>query len=163
MVISFLQRHPKITAGHIRAEDNLGSMLLEILELYGTRFNFENVGIAIDNGGSYFHKEDFEFSDPKVWKKICIRDPNDPRNNISKASFQTENIIKVFNDAYKNLSTRCYLVHADIQRGKRAPWGTMCGSLLDSIIERPSVVVRERLQSVWKPSMEEGVEMNGTC
>ena len=161
MVISFLQRHPKIAAGHIRAEDNLGALLLEILELYGTRFNFENVGIAIDNGGSYFHKGDFEYLDSKIWKKICIRDPNDPLNNISKASFQIENIIKVFSDAYKNLSTRCYLVHAKIQEGKQPPWGTNCGSLLDSIIERPSVALRERLQRAWKPSMSDGFELDG--
>lgn len=161
MVISFLQRHPKIAAGHIRAEDNLGAMLLEILELYGTRFNFDKVGIAIDHGGSYFRKADYEYSDTKIWKKICMRDPNDPLNNISKASFQTENIIKVFGDAYRNLATRCCLVHAQIQKRKPPPWGTKCGSLLDSIIERPSVAVRERLQSAWRPSMSEGFDLEG--
>ena len=153
MVISFLQRHPKIAAGHIRAEDNLGAMLLEILELYGTRFNFDKVGLALDNGGSYFHKGDYEYSNFNVWKKICIRDPNDPLNNVAKASFQMDNIVRVFRDAYRGLTTRCFLVHARIQDGAKAPWGTKCGSLLDAIIDRPAVSIRERLRRVWKPSM----------
>lgn len=163
MVISFLQRHPKIAAGHIRADDNLGAMLLEILELYGTRFNFDKVGLAIDNGGSYFHKGDYEYSNFNVWKKICIRDPNDPLNNVAKASFQVDNIVRVFSDAYRDLTTRCFLVHARIREGDNTPWGTKCGSLLDAIIERPGVSIRERLRRVWKPSMsgdgEEGEEV----
>jgi DNA polymerase sigma len=161
MVISFLQRHPKITAGHIRAEDNLGAMLLEILELYGTRFNFDRVGIAVDHGGSYFHKGGSQYSNYNVWKKICIRDPNDPLNNVAKASFQVDNIVRVFGDAYRNLSTRCYLVHARMREGGKAPWGTMCGSLLDAIIERPGVAMRERLQRVWNPNMSKVGEEEG--
>src|ERR1700738_43009 len=154
MVISFLQRHPKIAAGHIVAEDNLGAMLMEILELYGTRFNFDRVGIAIDNGGAYFEKLDYQLSNQKLWRQICIRDPNDPTNNIAKASHQADNIIRVFYDAFSKLTSRCYLVHERIQRGEAAPWGTPRGSLLDSIIETPRLVVRERLKRVWKQHMK---------
>src|SRR5271155_2288958 len=143
MVISFLQRHPKIAAGHIRAQDNLGAMLIEILELYGTRFNFDRVGIAIDDGGSYFEKLDYQVGNQRIWKRICVRDPNDPTNNIAKASHQSENIIKVFSDAFRDLSTRCYLVQARIHAGEGGTLGTTCGSILDAIIERPAVVVRE--------------------
>src|ERR1700694_4182684 len=137
MVISFLQRHPKIAAGHIAPEDNLGAMLIEILELYGTRFNFDRVGIAIDDGGSYFEKLDYQLINQNVWKKICIRDPNDRTNNIAKASHQVDAIIRVFYDAFSELTKRCYLVHARIEAGEEPPWGTKCGSLLDSIIEKP--------------------------
>jgi DNA polymerase sigma len=153
MVISFLQRHPKIAAGHIRAEDNLGAMLIEILELYGLRFNFDRVGIAIDDGGSYFDKLSFQAENQHVWKRICIRDPNDPNNNIAKASHQSDNIIKVFSDAFRELTARCYIVHARIKNGDTAPWGTNCGSILDAIVERPQTFVRKRLKRVWEEKL----------
>lgn len=153
MVISFLQRHPKIAAGHIRAEDNLGAMLIEILELYGLRFNFDRVGIAIDDKGSYFDKLSYQAGNQHIWKRICVRDPNDPNNNIAKASHQSDNIIKVFSDAFRELTTRCYIVHARIKNGETAPWGTACGSILDAIIERPQIVSRERLKRVWKEKL----------
>lgn len=158
MVISFLQRHPKIAGGHIRADDNLGAMLLEILELYGTRFNFNRVGIAVDDGGSYFEKSAYQDIDQNRWRNICVRDPNDPTNNIAKASHQKDNIIKVFQDAFHALTMRCYLVHARIKNGESAPWGTRCGSILDAIIERPEGSVRERLESVWTPQLVEAID-----
>jgi len=160
MTISFLQRHPKIAAGHIIAEDNLGAMLIEILELYGTRFNFEKVGLAIDNEGSYFDKLEMQdiSVNANVWKKICIRDPNDRTNNIAKATHQVDNVIQVFGDAFRELTKRCYLVHAKIGAGEDAPWGTKSGSILDAIIDRPQVSTRDRLRGLWKESMGSDVE-----
>jgi DNA polymerase sigma len=128
-------------------------MLIEILELYGTRFNFDRVGVAINNGGEYFHKLDYQLGNQNVWKNICIRDPNDPTNNIAKASHQHQNIIKVFYDTFGALTRRCYLVHGRIQKGEEAPWGTRCGSLLDSIIEPPRMVARDRLRRAWNKDM----------
>src|SRR5277367_366618 len=159
MVISFLQRHPKIAAGHIKAEENLGALLIEILELYGTRFNFDRVGIAIDHGGSYFEKLDYQHLNENMWRRICVRDPNDPNNNIAKASHQTDNIIKVFSDAYRDLTNRCYLVDASIKRGEIAPWVTKCGSILDAIIESPQVLGRERLSRLWKEDFEDATDL----
>jgi DNA polymerase sigma len=150
MVISFLQRHPKVGAGHIRAEDNLGAMLIEILELYGTRFNFDRVGIAIDGSGSYFEKLEYQIGNQHIWKRICIKDPNDPTNNIAKASHQADRIIQVFGDAFRELTSRCYIIHTRIKDGEEAPWRTKSGSILDAIIERPHLEVRERLKKVWK-------------
>jgi hypothetical protein len=162
MVISFLQCHPKIAAGHILPEENLGAMLIEILELYGTRFNFDRVGIAIDDGGFYFEKLNYQLINQHIWKRICVRDPNDPNNNIAKASHRSENIIKVFGDAFRELTTRCYLVHAKIKAGESAPWGTECGSILDAIIERPLIMMRERLEGIWKENMPDAIELDGS-
>src|SRR5579862_3687891 len=129
-------------------------MLLEILDLYGTRFNFDRVGIAVDEGGRYFDKLSYQKASPIVWKKICIRDPNNAINNIAKASHQAEAIVKVFADAFRELSTRCYLVNARIKDGETAPWGTVRGSLLDSIIEQPEIAVRERIRKKWIKEMD---------
>jgi DNA polymerase sigma len=139
MVISFLQRHPKAAAGHILAEENLGSLLIEILELYGTRFNFERVGIAVDKGGFYFDTLQYHRTDDKMWTNICIRDPNDPNNNVAKASYQVENIIRLLADTYRELTNRCYIVHSEIQNGK-----TECGSILASVISPLHFASRQR-------------------
>jgi DNA polymerase sigma len=152
-VISFLQRHPKIAAGHVSASENLGAMLLEILELYGTRFNFDRVGIAVDNGGSYFDTLSYQRIHNSPWRKISIRDPSNEGNNIAKASHQMDAIIKCFGDAYRALSTRCYLVNLRIKSGDKAPWDTRRGSLLDAIIEAPALGDRERIRNKWKKEM----------
>ena len=130
MVISFLQQHPKVAAGQILPEENLGVMLIELLEFYGTRFNYDRVGIAVDEGGYYFDKVEMQSMNQKVWKQICIRDPNDVTNNIAKASHQVDNIIKVFSDAFQEITTRCYVVHERIRAGDK---GTKSGSILDAI------------------------------
>ena len=137
MVISFLQHHPKVAAGQILPEENLGAMLIELLELYGTRFNYDRVAIAVENGGYYFDKLEMQSMNQKVWKQICIRDPNDFTNNIAKASHQVDNIVKVFNDAFREITTRCYMVHERIRAGDKVPWGTKSGSILDAIVYPP--------------------------
>lgn len=143
MVISFLQRHPKVAAGSILPEENLGVMLIEILELYGTRLNYDRVGISVDKGGYYFDKLELQSVNQRVWKQICIRDPNDFTNNIAKASHQVDNIIKVFADAFREITTRCYVLHGRIRTGEKVTWGTTSGSILDSIIYPPESGVRQ--------------------
>ena len=64
-----------------------------------------------------------------------------------------EKIIKLFADAYKDLTTRCYVVHGRIADGQEVPWGTAHGSILDSIIRAPSTVVRERIAGCWKEDL----------
>ena len=36
---------------------NLGVLLIEFFELYGKKFNYDNVGIRLVGSGSYFNKE----------------------------------------------------------------------------------------------------------
>jgi len=134
MVISFLQRHPKVAAGHILPDENLGAMLIEILELYGTRFNYDRVGMAVDKGGYYFDKLELQSINQKLWKQICIRDPNNESNNIAKASHQVDNIIKVFSDAFREITTRCYVVHERIRSGEDRSGSVKPDSILDAIL-----------------------------
>ena len=55
LIISFLQMHPRIQRGDIDPMENLGVLLLDLLQLYGGLFNFEAVKISIRGNGSY-HK-----------------------------------------------------------------------------------------------------------
>ena len=54
--------HPKVNKGEIKADANLGVMLIEFFELYGRLLHYKTVGISIRNGGSYFHKVNFSIS-----------------------------------------------------------------------------------------------------
>lgn len=57
MVVSFLQqrsREDKI--GQRYSNSNLGSLLLDFLELYGLNFNYITTGISVEGGGVYFPK-----------------------------------------------------------------------------------------------------------
>ena len=60
MVISFLQMRQRIiTAKRLEESavtNNLGCLLMEFLTLYGTTFNYIDVGISILEGGQYFNK-----------------------------------------------------------------------------------------------------------
>ena len=49
---------------HFKSTDkdiNLGVLLIEFFELYGKKFNYDNVGIRLVGNGSYFNKE-----------KVCV-------------------------------------------------------------------------------------------
>jgi non-canonical poly(A) RNA polymerase PAPD5/7 len=48
--------HPLVQTGQIRAEENLGVLLMEFLELYGVNFAYEKVGIRVTRDGSYYRK-----------------------------------------------------------------------------------------------------------
>lgn len=48
--------HPKVAAGMIVPDDNLGVLLLDFLQLYGVQFNIGHVGISIVGSGSYYNQ-----------------------------------------------------------------------------------------------------------
>ena len=58
MIVSFLQQRQKILSYQqiSQASWNLGSLLMEFFRLYGISFDYEEVGISISQGGSYFQK-----------------------------------------------------------------------------------------------------------
>ena len=78
LAISFLQMHPKVRRGEIDPSKNLGVLVMEFFELYGSYFNFQEVGISLRNGGSYFNKREkgwFDYREPRL---LSIEDPGDP-------------------------------------------------------------------------------------
>jgi len=110
MVISFLQRHPAVSSGGLKAEEHLGQMLHEILALYGAEFDFKRFGIAIENGGSYFDRLEYRRFLDHEWhsKRIAIRDPLFPSKNLSRKAYPIENIANVFRDAHQALQERLH-------------------------------------------------------
>ncbi|EJD53195.1 Nucleotidyltransferase [Auricularia subglabra TFB-10046 SS5] len=108
LLVSFLQMHPKIRLGEIRAEDNLGTMLIEFLELYGHLFNVEEVGVSLRDGGSYFRKSHRGWQDPNKPFLLSIEDPQDTDNDVSKGSFQIRQVFRTFAGANEMLTAAAY-------------------------------------------------------
>ena len=55
LVTSLLQNLPRVQAGELIPEENLGEMLLEFLDFYGNRFDVSRTGILMEPPG-YFDK-----------------------------------------------------------------------------------------------------------
>lgn len=90
LVLSFLQTHPLAQAGIIRPHENLGVMLLEMLELYGKHFNYEQVGIAVKpvvDCEFYFDKIERGWVNEQRPGVLSVEDPQNRENDISKGSF----------------------------------------------------------------------------
>ncbi|KAH7889322.1 hypothetical protein F5I97DRAFT_2052779 [Phlebopus sp. FC_14] len=109
LAISFLQMHPKIRRGEIDAEKNLGVLVMEFFELYGRYFNYEEVGISIRNGGTYFSKRRRRWHDPTKSHLLSIEDPTDPSNDISKGSYGIGKVRQTFAGAHDIMQAAAFL------------------------------------------------------
>ncbi|KAJ6501894.1 hypothetical protein C8R45DRAFT_895053 [Mycena sanguinolenta] len=125
LVISFLQMHPKIRHGHIDPDRNLGVLVVEFFELYGRRFNYEEVGISLRDGGSYFGKRQRGWGWGEQWSGgrkgglLSIEDPGDPTNDISSGSYNFQNVRKNLAGAHEILTSVIYL-RAGILEARRS-------------------------------------------
>lgn len=76
--VSYLQMHPKIRLGEVDPSENLGVLLIEFFEFYGQYFNYDDCGICISNGGSYYRKAQRGWADLKQPYLMSVEDPTDP-------------------------------------------------------------------------------------
>lgn len=128
MVVSFLQRHPKVATGQILQQENLGVLVVEFFELYGKRFNYDNVGINIGDNGKYFSKVEYGWQRPGQSYLLSIQDPTDLENDIAKSSFGILKVKSTLGGGHDFLVQRLYDVNDRIKDRKRADTG------LDSIL-----------------------------
>ncbi|WFC99105.1 polynucleotide adenylyltransferase [Malassezia yamatoensis] len=87
LVLSFLQLHPKIQREEIAAEKNMGTLLLELLELYGKNYGYDDCGVTVRGLGGYFNKRKRGWYDGRKPFMLCIEDPHDVGNDIAKGSY----------------------------------------------------------------------------
>ncbi|KAF9183816.1 long-chain fatty acid-CoA ligase [Haplosporangium sp. Z 11] len=119
MILSFLQMHPKIQSKRIDPEDNLGTLLIEFFELYGLCFNYSEVGIKVNKGGSYFNKIDNPIG-ARVYRRgpesmtLTSIDPNDSSNDTGAGSFNLRKIREVFVGAYGSLTSNVQKRHREL-------------------------------------------------
>jgi hypothetical protein len=100
MIVSFLQlygsRAPAAADGSLK---NLGVLLLDFLELYGLKFEFEKLAISIAIGGGHIP---IEHCQPMVSAPLIILDPFNPQNNIGFNSFEMWKVRRAFSFAYNS-------------------------------------------------------------
>jgi non-canonical poly(A) RNA polymerase PAPD5/7 len=101
LVVSHLQRQYKRFGKHV--EVDLGKHLIDFFELYGTLFNYEDVGISIRSG--YFPKESrgWEGWDERSKFRLCVENPQDQSVDIGKASYNIKRVQRAFQHAYDTL------------------------------------------------------------
>ncbi|OAX37121.1 Nucleotidyltransferase [Rhizopogon vinicolor AM-OR11-026] len=109
LAVSFLQMHPKIRRGEIDAEKNLGVLVMEFFELYGCYFNYEEVGISVRNGGSYFSKRQRGWYDSLKRNLLSVEDPTDPSNDISKGSYGIGKVRQTLAGAHGIMTSMAFL------------------------------------------------------
>lgn len=132
MLVSFFQMHPLVQAKLIRPEENLGVLLLDFLELYGRQFNYDCVGISVLRH-SYFDKSDRGWQNERRSGILSIEDPQNPENDLCKASFCFATVRQSFGHAFSmlcNVLTSASTKHTD--------------SLLACIIGIPEDTLRHR-------------------
>lgn len=112
LVISFLQLHPKIQRGDIDPNKNLGVLLLEFFELYGKHYNFDETGISVRQGGSYFSKIKRGWQRERQPFLLSIEDPADSTNDISGGSHNILGVRSVFAGAFDLLCATLYHRHS---------------------------------------------------
>ncbi|KAK6353148.1 hypothetical protein TWF696_005138 [Orbilia brochopaga] len=114
MIVSLLQLMPEASSGNWYEEEHtaLGWLLMEFLELYGTKFNYVTTGITVKNPG-YFRKSDRkDLFNPSKTGLLVIEDPNNPKNNISKASYKIKEVLRSFSDVYYDINEKLNELHS---------------------------------------------------
>ncbi|XP_046842483.1 terminal nucleotidyltransferase 4B-like isoform X3 [Xenia sp. Carnegie-2017] len=103
MIVSFFQRHTdNFQSSHHTV--NWGVLLIEFFELYGKKFNYDNVGIRVVGNGSYFNKEEVLGKSLANETHLCIEDPLTKGNYIGKGSFRINDVKRLFEWAYHELT-----------------------------------------------------------
>lgn len=150
LVISFLQAHPLIQSGLIRAHENLGVLMMEFFELYGKNFNYEVVGISVLDDGVYFEKENRGWVNEGRPNNLSIEDPQNIENDISKGSFAVNAVRQSFEHAFNVL--KCAINEYEAYLGRRVERASSATSiyeknepsLLGSIISFNDKLLRHR-------------------
>lgn len=148
LVLSFLQTHPLAQSGIIRPHENLGVMLLEILELYGKHFNYEQVGIAVNpvvEGEFYFDKIERGWVNEQRPGVLSLEDPQNRENDISKGSFSFYMVRQALEHGHSVLvSALAEFESALLDRHKPSKVDTSRISILASIIRLSDKLLRHR-------------------
>lgn len=108
MIVSFLQHRERHALNYRKPSlHNLGSLLLEFLELYGNDFNYFTTGITVRHDGFYFAKGSRErkayFYNENRPALLAMENPLDTNNDVGTSSFRISNIQRSFGHAHKTL------------------------------------------------------------
>jgi non-canonical poly(A) RNA polymerase PAPD5/7 len=111
MIVSYLQHRARedMARGHGAGgrHYNLGSLLLDFLELYGVDFNYVTTGISVRHDGYYFPKGLSErrnsFWQPTRPFGLAMENPLDPNADVGAGAFRMQMIQRIFGHAFRTL------------------------------------------------------------
>ena len=106
MIVALLQHRERDAVNYRRPSlNNLGSLLLEFLELYGIEFNYLTTGISVRHDGFFFpkgaadRKENFyQAMRPFM---LAVENPLDTTMDVGKGSFRMQTVQRAFAVAYR--------------------------------------------------------------
>jgi len=144
LVVSMLQMSPEVQSGALDTTHHLGELLMRFFDLYGNKFDYENVAIRLSPPG-YVPKvsraafcplrpvSTLNFQQDRVhnltyrnYNRLSIIDPNSADNDISGGSSNTPLILSAFSAAHRELADRMKQLAEDPQKNS--------GSILEVII-----------------------------
>lgn len=103
LFVSFFQLHPRDQVSDKTA--NLGVLLIEFFELYGRNFNYMKTGICVNDGGSYFPKEQVQNSDCTDNGLLYIKEPLNTTLNTARGCYGMWQVKQTFEHAFLRLHT----------------------------------------------------------
>ncbi|KAJ2311212.1 hypothetical protein IWW52_000726 [Coemansia sp. RSA 2704] len=118
LVVSMLQMHPRIQSGGLDITQNLGVLLVEFFELYGKRFNYDNVCICVRERGCYLDKRRKGFANYSQPYLLAIEDPCDLTNDVTKGTYGINRIKQTFSGAYDLLNNAIFAYHQTRTHGR---------------------------------------------
>ncbi|KAI8082924.1 uncharacterized protein BX664DRAFT_339421 [Halteromyces radiatus] len=147
MVISFLQMHPMVASGTIDPQKNLGTLLLDFLQLYGIHFAVGKVAISVSHKGKYYPKMTNCLRQGKP--VFSIEDPLDAKNDIGVKSFNALTVVKVFRRAYVDMTNRAYAMLRSTQPKKECLL-TYIGYIPESMIQQRNIIAQAYDEQLWQ-------------
>lgn len=73
----------------------MGVLLVDFLRLFGRTLNSEDVGISCTNGGYFFNKLDMDKAQLARPYMLCVEDPADADNDLSKGSYNFPKVLSM--------------------------------------------------------------------
>ncbi|KAJ2911039.1 hypothetical protein GGI21_000250 [Coemansia aciculifera] len=111
LAVSMLQLHPRILSGGLDIAKNLGVLVIEFFELYGKRFNYENVCVRVLEKGRYLDKRSKGFHNVAQPYLLSIEDPCDQSNDVTKGTYGINRIKQNFGGAYDLINNAIFAYH----------------------------------------------------
>jgi non-canonical poly(A) RNA polymerase PAPD5/7 len=126
LVVNFFQQHPRESAP--REGENLGTLLLEFLELYGRNFNYEQNGIRVRDGAGYVPIDQLReqmIVHGNKYGPLCIEDPLNVTNDVGRSTYQWTLVRTCFDHCCRKLKKALEDQPDPAMRG-----GTLLGQIL---------------------------------
>ncbi|ORE13905.1 Nucleotidyltransferase [Rhizopus microsporus] len=110
-------RHPKVATRQIDPMKNLAPLFSDFLQLYGSKFNIDDVGIDVQGEGEYFRKvREREREKEDNWKTYTIIDPQDSSNDLGVKSFKSKTVAKNFHYGYVSIYRKACRLNARLKQ-----------------------------------------------